>query len=99
MGNVELIIKTLEDRGLLLVSKRQLLNLMIEVNQEAKVDARKKWLTQKQIIAKYNVSRYWLEKCEKDPDSRVRVIYGTGKTSKKKYNEQSIIEEFERLCL
>jgi len=99
MSDVDELIKGFEKKGLLLVSRKQLLSLLIEVNQANKVDARVKWLTQKQVIAKYEVTRYWLEQCERNPKSMLRVIYGQGKTSKKKYNEQSVIDELERQAL
>lgn len=99
ISDVDVLIKGLEKKGLLVVSRKQLLALMIEVNTANKVDARVKWLSQKQAIAKYDITRYWLEQCEKNSYSKLRVIYGKGKTSKKKYNEQSIIDELERQAL
>ena len=97
--DLEVLMEGLEKRGLLLVSKKQLLSLLIEVNATNKIDARVKWLSQKQVIAKYEVTRYWLEQCEKNTSSKLKVIYGKGKTSKKRYNEQSVIEELERQAL
>ena len=82
----------LKENNLLLVNKDALLNLMVEVNLKTKVDKRVKWLTQRDVIAKYGVTRHWLTVAEKNENAPLKVKKGAGKTAKKKYNEQSVID-------
>lgn len=86
----------LQQNNLLLVNKDALLDLMVEVNLKIKVDMRVKWIDRKTVLAKYGLTRYWLQAAENDVNSLLKVINGATKTAPKKYNEQSIIDELER---
>lgn len=81
-----------------ILKKSDLMDLLVQVNMQTKVDARKKYISKKEAIAKYNLTRYWFEVAENDVDSLLRIQYGKYKNSAKKYNEQSIIDEQERLA-
>jgi hypothetical protein len=89
-------IQDLKKEGLIIVDKKQFLDLLIEVNVKSAVDKRVKWIDRKTAIAKYGVTRYWLEAAEKDVYSVVKVMQGKLPTSPKKYLEQSIIDEQKR---
>lgn len=86
----------LQENNLLLVNKTALLDLLAENNVLQLVDNRVKWITLAVAKAKYGVTRYWLNQCENDSKSLLRVNPGNHKNSKKKYNEQSIIDELKR---
>ncbi|OCK44353.1 hypothetical protein BA195_06665 [Tenacibaculum soleae] len=90
--NSEELTTYLQKNNLLLVNKDALLDLMVEVNLKTKVDKRVKWLTQRDVIAKYGVTRHWLTLAEKNEKSPLKVKKGAYKTAKKKYNEQSVID-------
>ena len=83
----------LKSQNLILVNKDAFLDFMIEVNVKTSVDKRIKWIDRKTTIAKYGVSRYWLEAAEKDVFSLLEVMAGKGKRAPKKYKEQSVIDE------
>lgn len=91
-----LSIDELTAKGYVIVHKKQLLDMLIEVNLKTQVDKRVKWIDRKTAIAKYNVTRYWLQVAEQDCNSVLKVNVGSSKTATKKYNEQSIINELER---
>lgn len=95
MSEVELT-QYLQKNDLIIVNKSALLDLMIEVNEKTKVDARVKFIDRKTAQRRYGVSRYWLKAAEEDMHSELIVIHGNGPTSPKKYNEQSIINELKR---
>lgn len=86
----------LKAENLILVDKNAFLDFMITVNERTKVDKRVKWIDRKTAIAKYGVTRYWLQVAEKDCNSVLKINVGSSKTATKKYNEQSIINELER---
>lgn len=94
-----LSLKYLKENNLIIVSKNELLNFIAENNLNAAVDKRVKWIDRKTAIAKYGVSRYWLQKQSIDPNTKLKVNVGDGKTSTIKYLEQSIIDEQNRLAL
>lgn len=79
-----------------ILRKQDLVDLLVQVNVETSVEARKKWLTVKEVIAKYGVTRHWLNTSREDVGSVLRINPGKGKTSTVKYNEQSVIDELER---
>lgn len=81
----------LKENNLLLVNKDAFLNLMIEVNLKTQVDKRVRWIDKKTAVGKYGVSKHWLNVFENN-NSPLKVKKGVGKTSPKKYNEQSIID-------
>jgi len=83
-------------RGLIIVHKKQFLDLLVEVNVKTSVDKRVKWIDRKTVIDKYGVTRYWLADAEKDPFSYLQVMKGKTKTAPKKYLESSIIDEQQR---
>lgn len=87
----------LQENNLVLVNKSALLDFMIEANVKTKVDKRVLWVDRKTAIAKYNVTRAWLIAAEKDVYSVLKVKKGRGKTSPTAYNEQSLINELQRL--
>lgn len=87
----------LKDNNLVLVNKNALLDFMIEANLKTQVDKRVLWIDRKTAIAKYGVSRAWLIAAEKDVFSLLKFKKGAGKTSPTKYNEQSVIDELNRL--
>ncbi|TVZ55627.1 hypothetical protein OD91_0882 [Lutibacter sp. Hel_I_33_5] len=100
MSSINVIsIDEIENRGLVLIDKNQLLNLLVEVNIKTSVDKRVKWIDRKTAIAKYGVTVDWLQKNELNPNSVLKVMHGKGRTSKKKYNEQSLIDEQNRLAI
>lgn len=86
-------VKELKKQGLLIVDKKQFLDLLIEVNIKSSVDKRVKWIDRKTAIKKYHVTKYWLQSAEKNIFSFLQVSSNGGK---KKYKEQSIIDEQER---
>lgn len=92
----ERFIEILEQRGLIIISKDVLEQKLIEVRKQTMVDKRVKWITAKEAILKYDVTYHWLQKNEKDTSSELKVIKGPGRTSTKKYNEQSIIDQQQR---
>ena len=83
----------LKENNLVIVDKQMLLAALSEAGLGASVDKRHKWITKKQAIAKYNVSRNWLDKAEKNHASVLKVNVGSTRTATKKYLEQSIIDE------
>lgn len=83
----------LKENNFLIVDKKQFLDLLIEVNLKTSVDKRVKWIDKKTAIAKYAVTRNWLDAAEKDVYSVLKVAVGKTKTAPKKYLEQSIINE------
>lgn len=95
MSNTEFV-EFLKSEDLIIVSKKQLLDLMIEVNVKTAVDKRVKWIDRKTAVAKYGVSNHWLKCAEEDVSSLLKVNKGKGKTSPKKYLESSLIEEQQR---
>lgn len=88
----------LTSNNLLIVSKDLLEQQYIEAREKLMVDKRVKWISAKEAIAKYNVTRYWLNQREFDIHSLLKVSKGAGKTSTKKYLEQSIINEQLRMA-
>jgi hypothetical protein len=86
----------LKANGLLIVDKKQFLDLLIEVNVKNSIDKRVKWIDRKTAIAKYGVTRYWLDAAEKDVYSMLQVSVGKTKSSPKKYLESSLIDEQQR---
>ena len=95
MSSTEFI-ELLKKEDLIIVSKKQLLDLMIEVNVKMAVDKRVRWISGKTAKQKYGVTRYWLECAEKDSFSVLDFKKGVCKNSPKKYRESSIIEEQQR---
>jgi hypothetical protein len=94
MSNVNVVsIEDLKLHDFVIVKRKQLLDLLIEVNTKTAVDKRVKWIDKKTVVAKYGVTGYWLKSAENDINSVLKVNYGSGKTSPKKYLEQSIIDE------
>lgn len=89
-------LEELKNQGLLIVDKKQFLDLLIEVNIKSGVDKRVKWIDRKTAVAKYGVSSHWLKCAEEDTYSLLKVNKGKGKTSPKKYLESSLIEEQQR---
>ena len=86
----------LKENNLVIVDASTLFAALYEAGLSASVDKRVKWITKKQAIAKYNVTRNWLDKAAKNPASELKVHVGTTKTATKKYLEQSIIDEQNR---
>lgn len=82
--------------GLMIVSKEQFLNKLIEVNVKSSVDKRVLWIDKKTARLKYGVTNHWLDQAEKDASSYLQVSKGKGRTSTKKYKESSIIDEQQR---
>lgn len=98
MSNAE-ITTYLKDQNLLLVDKEAFLDFMVEVNLRTQVDKRVKWLKKSAAIAKYGITRHWLDMAEKNSFSVLQVQKGKGVTAPKKYLEQSIIDEQTRQSL
>ncbi|MGG8495935.1 hypothetical protein ACQY1Q_05940 [Tenacibaculum sp. TC6] len=92
-------VAALNNLGLVVIDKQVLDNLLIEVNLKTRVDKRNSYLTKKEVLQKYNVTRYWLEERLKDPETLIKYDPGKGKTSTGRYNEQSIIKELDRLAM
>lgn len=88
----------LQENNLVLVDKSALLDFMIDANLKTQVDKRVLWIDRKTAIAKYGVTRNWLINAEKDVYSVLKVKKGIGKTSPTKYNEQSLINELQRMA-
>jgi hypothetical protein len=88
-------IEFLKKNNLILVDRDALLNYAAEYA----VDHRIKWITRKEAIKDFKVSKYWLKNAETDPNSLLRVLKGEGLTSPVKYNRQSIIDELNRLTI
>lgn len=86
----------LKENNLVIVDKNTLFAALSEAGLGAAVDKRVKWISKKQAFEKYNVTRGWLDKAEKNPSSILKVNVGTTRTSTKKYLEQSIIDEQSR---
>lgn len=86
----------LKDKDLVIISRKQLHDFMIEVNVKTSVDKRVKWIDRKTAKAKYKVTAHWLRIAEKDPFSMLQVMNGKGPTSPKKYKESSIQDEQQR---
>lgn len=89
-------INSLTQLGLVVVDKQALNELVADANLKTAVAARNKWITLKEATKKHNVTRYWLDKSEKDPFTKLKINPGKTATSPKKYNEQSILDELER---
>ena len=89
-------IDEIKDKDLVIISKQQLLDLLVEVNVKTSVDKRVKWINRKTAIAKYGVTRFWLQSAENDEFSVLQVFSGKSKNSPKKYLESSLIEEQKR---
>jgi hypothetical protein len=86
----------LKENNLVIVDKNALLATLSEAGLSNSVDKRFKWITKKQAIAKYNVTRHWLDSAEKNSSAVLKVNVGRTKTATKKYLEQSIIDEQNR---
>ena len=86
----------LKKNNLVIVDKNTLLAALSEAGLSNSVDKRVKWITKQQAIVKYNVTRHWLDKAEKNPASVLKVDVGVTRTATKKYLEQSIIDEQNR---
>ena len=99
MSSQPLTLEYLRENNLILVNKNELLNLLAENNVNAAVDKRVKWITRRTAKTKYGVTRHWLNKQMLDVNTLLKVNPGVGKTSTIKYNEQSIIDEQNRLAL
>jgi hypothetical protein len=78
--------------GLLVVSKNALLDLVIDANIATKEDARIKYLTAKQVVKEFGVTKYWLEMTT-SKKSKIKVIPGKAKNSANRYQKQSVIDE------
>lgn len=89
-------LQLLKENDLLVVSRKELLDLVAAERLHAQLDKRVKWLTAKQVILKYGVSKYWLRKTEVLPGSVLVVRYGEAINSTKKYQEQSVVDELQR---
>ncbi len=86
----------LKENNLVIVDKNILFAALSEAGVAASVDKRVKWISKKEAFAKYDVTRSWLDKAEKNPSSVLKVNAGKTKTATKKYLEQSIIDEQNR---
>ena len=89
-------VEFLKENNLVLVDKAALMQFVSEQGLVATVDKRVKWIDRKTAKVKYGVSAYWLRKSETAVGSLLKVNPGNTENSKKKYNEQSIINELER---
>lgn len=92
----QFLINSLKELGMVIIDKKALDELLIETSLKTKVDARVKYISRKDAIAKYNLTRYWFDKYEMDPNSKLIINHGEARNSKKKYNEQSILDELKR---
>lgn len=90
------LVNSLQALGLVVIDKKALDELLLKTSLKTRVDKRVKYISKKEAIATYNVTDYWLKKAEVDPYSKLKVNHGEAANSKKKYNEQSIIDELER---
>lgn len=86
----------LKENNLVIVDKNTLFAALSEAGVGASVDKRVKWITKQQAIAKYSVTRHWLDTSEKNSASVLKVNVGATRTATKKYLEQSIIDEQNR---
>lgn len=86
----------LKENNLVLVNKDALLDFMVDANLKTKADKRVLWIDRKTAQKKYNLNRYWFLSTEADENNVLQINSGKGKTSTKKYNEQSIINELKR---
>lgn len=89
----------LQENNLIVINKNALLDFMVEANLKAKVDKRVLWIDRKTAVAKYGVTKSWLIAAEKNSRSILRVKKGASKTAPTKYNEQSLIDEMQRLAI
>lgn len=90
-------VASLKTLGMVVVDEAYLLELSIKANIATAVDTRVKWLTIKQVMERYNVTRYWIKKNQKDPNSLLKFNCGNGgKTSKIKILESSVVLEQKR---
>ncbi len=87
----------LSQLGLVVIDKKALEDILFELKVKALIPLKNKWLTRKEVKAKYNISRYWLDQRALDPKTLLKVDVGDTCKSTIKYNEQSIIDEQDRL--
>ena len=92
------VINAFLQEGLVVVKKADLENLMLRINAKSRVDNRNKYLSHKEVIDKYGVTDYWLRSRQPsiNPDSLLVVDYGKHHNSKRRYQEQSVIDELAR---
>lgn len=62
-------------------------------------DSRVKWITRSEAKKIYGLTKYWFKDSEEDPETKLKMDPGKGKTSTKKYSIKSIEEELDRRAI
>ncbi len=89
-------ITNLKPEQYLLCKVKDLKVFVEEIISNNTVDNRYKRISKSNAIKRFGITNHWLTNQEKDPETLLKVDPGTGKTSTKYYNIQSIIDEMER---
>lgn len=93
------IINALLSKGLVLIKKTDLEELISEVSIKNMVDNRVKYISHKKAIKMYGITDYWLKKQREKPDTLLKSIPGENKNSSWKYQIKSIEDELDRLSI
>ncbi|AUC13670.1 hypothetical protein BTO06_00260 [Tenacibaculum sp. SZ-18] len=89
----------LSEMGFVLLLEKDLDKLVQKAASKNIVDDRHKYILKKDVIERFQVTAYWLEKQSKDPATKLKIMYGEHKNSKIKYNVESVKEELARLAI
>ena len=93
------VINALLSKGLVLLKKTDLEELLNIVNLRNRVDKRKTYISHKQVIEMYGVTDYWLKNQREEPNTELVCIPGKNRNSSWKYQVQSIENELERISV
>ena len=89
------IIEAFKSEGVVFVKKKDLQEMLNALSSRL-TDNRVKWITRTEAKRLYGLTKYWFMDSENDPETKLKMDPGTGKTSTKKYSIKSIEEELER---
>lgn len=85
--------------GMAVIDKAALNELIANAKKQETVPLSHKWITRKQAKEIYGVTVHWLNQQMNDPKTLLKVDPGKFKRSTMKYNEQSLVNELERLSV
>lgn len=97
--NPDNIINALLSKGLVLVKKEDLQEILSTINASNMVDNRRKYISHKEVISMFGVTDYWLKKQREAFNTKLVCISGDHSNTAWKYQIESVHNELERLSI
>ena len=97
--NPDHIVNALLSKGLVILKKADLQEMITSINYSSRLDNRQKYISHKEAISMFNVTDYWLKNQREDSSTQLMCIPGKHKNSVWKYKIQSIQDELDRLTV